>query len=445
MTSANLNKFSPEFRSQPHFRELLNAINQSPYLVAQINQYPGKIVLGPPGSGGFYKRGETPQDDQISIEANRLQDTSQKGAIYWKTLATSLGHELGHALLPDGYPQILSAANPGEAILSGLYAEGVAIRNAYYVSLELNCSMWHDPNNVLKSKFDTLARQHGTNSTEFQLGVHALGLIDTGNRPNSVSPQLDYNERIAFHWVASRIAADLSATKDIDWSRVQGKSVVNGQATTRPSIHYHTGADGMTEFYGELPLKNSNQIVEFAGKTDQFGHADPAFGASAIFKTDPSALSAQQAAAVDNARQTVDRFCEKQQPAGFLEELAGKTLTFLNQTRDAVNTLCEKRGYPNNQGRENMIYALAEAGLAKKMTHVDIAVVNKDGLVSIAQDPAKHTMQLITLDSKVAANTPVAESIQKMQQTEMNQTLEAAQRQQQQTPQHTSHSHGMHH
>ena len=129
--------------------------------------------------------------------------------------------------------------------------------------------------------------------------------------------------------------------------------------------------------------------------------------------------------------------------------MTDKTLTFLNQTREAVNILCEKRGYPNNQGRENMIYALAEAGLAKKMTHVDIAVVNKDGLVSIAQDPAKHTMQLITLDLKAAANTSVAESILKMQQTEINHTLEAAQRQQQ-PPQHPSppaqhNSQGMHH
>lgn len=87
--------------------------------------------------------------------------------------------------------------------------------------------------------------------------------------------------------------------------------------------------------------------------------------------------------------------------------------TFLQQTRDAMNRLCDEKGYPDNQGRENMICALALAGMGKNMPGVDAAYV-KDNNVSIVHDPKSPFFKMTTMDSTVAANTPAQQSLEEL-------------------------------
>lgn len=52
-------------------------------------------------------------------------------------------------------------------------------------------------------------------------------------------------------------------------------------------------------------------------------------------------------------------------PSAEMPSLTLQTQSFLEQTRSAMTKLCEQQGYTSEQGRENMIYAMAAAGMEK--------------------------------------------------------------------------------
>ena len=366
-------KFSAAFRNRPEFPAIAAEIQRSPTLVNEINRFPGKIVLGDAGSGGSYKRANASgpsEDDRITIESSWLTSQTQTPELTGR-FATMLGHELGHAQRPGGYQQSNGAHNPNEATRLGLKGEGVAITAEYVVARELNRPMWSDYDGSLKNGMNALANQHGLNTPTFKQAAQTLGANTYATRTPSVAPQLKYNEYYAYNWVAAKGAP--SAYGQVDWARVKGSS------SGHPSITYSTNpTTKVTTITGALPRKGSTSTINFNAVVDANGqHVIPV----------PTA------------------------PAAEIDNLSTEKQTFLQQTRDAMNRLCEEKGYPNNQGRENMICALALAGMEKNMPGVDAAFV-KDNNVTIAHNPQSLSFKIVTLDSTIAANTPAQQSME---------------------------------
>lgn len=398
MPTLDESKFAPEFRNHPRYPTLKAEIERSPTLVNEINNFPGKVVLGGPNSGGTYLRGNPRENDRITIEGSWLTTYTQTPEATGR-FATMLGHELGHAQRPGGYQQSNAASSPNEATRLGLKGEGVAITAEYIVARELNRPMWSDSNGSLKTGMDALATQHGLNTPAFNQAAETLGGNTYGALSPSNSPNITYREYYAYNWAAAKGLSNADY-RNINWSQVQGPS------SGHPSITYSTNPAGTIErITGSLPQRGSTDMKSFDATVNL--------------------LNGQ----VTHMPAT---------PVVGINELSADKQAFLQQTRDAMNRLCDEKGYPNNQGRENMICALALTGLEKNMPGVDAAFV-KDNNVSIFHNPQGLLSQHVTMDSTLAANQPAQQSLEKMaelntqtQQQELQQTQQTQQTQQQQ-------------
>ena len=135
MANININAFSAEFQSIPNFSNLVEFFGSSPALVDMVNAMPsGAIRLGLPDGGSF----ELTVDGKptVTLDPNIVPGSATGVEQNFGTFATSLAHELGHAI-DSNVANANDASSPDAAVAIGLGFEGFALTKEFVVADEL--------------------------------------------------------------------------------------------------------------------------------------------------------------------------------------------------------------------------------------------------------------------------------------------------------------------
>jgi hypothetical protein len=141
----NLSVFSAEVQAAPGFQALLAMMNLSPTEVSQLNSLPDNSIqlnpgLGTKSTGSILPVGNPPViiPPVISIDPATLTATDPNAIA---TLATEVGHELGHVTQVGGFPQLYTASDPEQAAAIGNNAEGVALYNESLIAGQISVAL----------------------------------------------------------------------------------------------------------------------------------------------------------------------------------------------------------------------------------------------------------------------------------------------------------------
>ena len=215
----NQNAFSDTFKQSPNFSKIIAVINNSPTLVNEINTFASnsgnQITLGSVGIAETFRGSNG--NMTIEIDPNYFASvfTNSLTADSPQQFATTIGHELGHALLPNGYGNIDSANNPDQAAQIGLTSEGVALSNEYAIAKEFGTTM--HSGSVLQSTLDQIVSNNPTadpsqiSSLEIAAGANYYSNIKPGNT------QLFYPEYYKDTWILDKCGG---ANLNVDWTQV---------------------------------------------------------------------------------------------------------------------------------------------------------------------------------------------------------------------------------
>lgn len=129
LNTKTLEKLAAAFgESSPYYKAILSAAEKSPYFASELNEFgtltDWKFTIGTAKSGVF----TNPSTKTISIASDWNESSSQ--------FATTLAHELGHALLPNGFGGP-TPNTPKDAIANNRANEGVALASEYIVAIQL--------------------------------------------------------------------------------------------------------------------------------------------------------------------------------------------------------------------------------------------------------------------------------------------------------------------
>lgn len=277
LTPASLTALSAAFGSYPaYYNGLVSAAQTSQYLAGMINAFVSK-------GGNFVvpsgKAADTSPDGQtIYVGSSLFQSTNTDGGVTTTTgesplvIATLLGHELGHALLPGGEGDVNGpSTNPDEAAANGLANEGVAVTSEYIVATQLGLNgqgiipqtMHSDPDDVLTPQLNQIAQSEGVNVGQLTYGsagttafvqpntsaTNAAAAFYAQGHP-SVAPSLTYQQYYADAWIVNNCGGIPASS--VDWSQVQQSMFTttlnsNGTCTINTSaIPLLTSAGGGT-------------------------------------------------------------------------------------------------------------------------------------------------------------------------------------------------------
>ncbi|CAB3759019.1 hypothetical protein [Paraburkholderia solisilvae] len=220
------------------YNAIVSAAARSDFLAGELNAFGGsawKFKVGLPDSGI-----STESDGNlISIDPSWKESSD--------AFATTLAHELGHALLPGGTGGS-PANNPYQAIANGLSNEGVALVSEYIVAIQLGLTggqaghMHSDANSTLTQQLNALALSMGINVNSVLFGsVSAQTLANPsstlvsaagqfyGKLPPSIALNLTYSEFYADWWIVSHCGMD---PNKVDWNKIQGPTITYTNTTT---------------------------------------------------------------------------------------------------------------------------------------------------------------------------------------------------------------------
>jgi hypothetical protein len=245
LTSASVAELSSAFgQNQSVYNGLLSAAQTSPYLAGLINAFVAE-------NGTF----ETPAGNAADTAPNGLtvyvgtslfQSTTTTNGVTQTTgesplvLATLLGHELGHALLPGGEGEVNGpATNPTQAAANGLANEGVAVVSEYIVATQLGLNgqgiipqtMHSDPKNILTPQLNQLAQSEGLDVSTLTYGsAPTLAFVQPNTAATnaaasyysqgapSVAPQLTYQQYYADAWIINNCGTVPASA--VNWEQV---------------------------------------------------------------------------------------------------------------------------------------------------------------------------------------------------------------------------------
>jgi len=237
LTQEALKKLADGFGvNSAEYKAILLAAQKSDFFAAELNAFGGKsgwnFALGTAGSGVFTV------DKEISVD------------IAWREspdlFATTLAHELGHALLLGGMGGS-PATNPDQAVANGLTNEGVALLSEYIVAIQLGLTggsaghMHSDQNGVLTQQLNQLALSMGININSVLFNsADAQTFAKPGSAPanaagqfygalhSSVAPYLTYTEYYADWWILNHCGKD---PQTVDWLKIQASMVTYTNST----------------------------------------------------------------------------------------------------------------------------------------------------------------------------------------------------------------------
>jgi hypothetical protein len=244
LTAKTLKKLADCFISNPSaYNAIIAAAQKSDFLAGELNQF-GELsdwsfVIGSKGSGTF----TDPKGGVISFDPSWSESPD--------AFATTLAHELGHALLTGGTGGKL-ATNPDQAIANGQTNEGVAMLSEYIVAIQLGlkggtAGHMHsdDSNSTLTQQLNQLALSMGIDVSSVLYGsAAAQTLANPGsatislagqyyaNLHPSIAQNITYSEFWSNYWIVSHCGMDPGA---VDWTKIQSPTIsyknvtINGQ------------------------------------------------------------------------------------------------------------------------------------------------------------------------------------------------------------------------
>ncbi|WP_129517187.1 hypothetical protein [Burkholderia stabilis] len=225
------------------YNAIIAAVEKSPFLAGELNAYGNyegwRFEIGEEGKGVY----TNPSAKVIAFDPT----WSEPANIF----ATTLAHELGHALLLGGMGGP-PAHNPDQAVANGLTNEGVALLSEYIVAIQLGLtggSAGHMHSDLSDSrltlKLNQLVLSAGIDvknvtwgsETSQALANPGTAFVDAegqyyGTLPPSIAKYLTYTQYYADWWILQHSGMDPSL---VDWQKVQGgmitytSFVVDGQ------------------------------------------------------------------------------------------------------------------------------------------------------------------------------------------------------------------------
>lgn len=154
----------PKNCRKPSFPAVLAQTNQSPYLVELLTQLHARgnsiQVDSSTPNAAFYGS----SDRDIHIGSQLLPEVNQKTGLARfpdqnMRFASLIGHEAGHAVLPD---RSVVANHPLQARANGLNGEGVALTTEYIVAEQIGIIMWSGSG--IQSQLDATAQAQGVDA-----------------------------------------------------------------------------------------------------------------------------------------------------------------------------------------------------------------------------------------------------------------------------------------
>ncbi|HFT8010490.1 TPA: hypothetical protein ACU9T0_006222 [Burkholderia cenocepacia] len=261
------------------YNSVIAAAEKSSFLAGELNAF-GKLegwkfALGEKGKGVY----TNPKDKVIAFDPT----WSEPANIF----ATTLAHELGHALLPGGMGGSL-ALNPDQAVANGLKNEGVALLSEYIVAIQLGLTggatghMHSDlSDSRLTLQLNKLAEAAGIDVKNVTWGSAAAqtlanpgtAFVDVagkyyGTLPPSIAKYLTYTQYYADWWILQHSGMDPNL---VDWQKVQGDMIKYTSFTVDGQAVFAIDTKGIPLLNGGWVMVNGDLSLKGAVTTSLFG------------------------------------------------------------------------------------------------------------------------------------------------------------------------------
>ncbi|WP_322023060.1 hypothetical protein [Burkholderia sp. BCC1977] len=258
---------------------VIAAAEKSSFLAGELNAF-GKLegwkfALGEKGKGVY----TNPKDKVIAFDPT----WSEPANIF----ATTLAHELGHALLPGGMGGSL-ALNPDQAVANGLTNEGVALLSEYIVAIQLGLTggatghMHSDlSDSRLTLQLNKLAEAAGIDVKNVTWGSAAAQMLANpgtafvdaagkyyGTLPPSIAKYLTYTQYYADWWILQHSGMDPNL---VDWQKVQGDMIKYTSFTVDGQAVFTIDTKGIPLLNGGWVMVNGDLSLKGAVTTSLFG------------------------------------------------------------------------------------------------------------------------------------------------------------------------------
>ncbi|UEP38094.1 hypothetical protein LL998_19215 [Burkholderia ambifaria] len=261
------------------YNAIIEAAEKSSFLAGELNAFGNfdgwSFATGEIGKGVY----TNPTDRVIAFDPTWSEAPN--------VFATTLAHELGHALLPGGMGGSL-ALNPDQAVANGLTNEGVALLSEYIVAIQLGLTggvaghMHSDSSDSrLTLQLNKLAQSTGIdvkNVTWGSAAAQALAgpstvLVDAagkyyGTLSPSVAKYLTYTQYYADWWILQRSGMDPNL---VDWQKVQGDMIKYTSFTVDGQSVFTIDTKGIPLLNGGWVMVNGDLSLKGAVTTALFG------------------------------------------------------------------------------------------------------------------------------------------------------------------------------
>ena len=261
------------------YNAIIEAAARSDFLAGELNEFGAagqwQFKRGVAGSGVS----TSSRDKVISFDPSWSESPN--------VFATTLAHELGHALLPGGMGGSL-ALNPDQAVKNGLTNEGVALLSEYIVAIQLGLTsgaaghMHSDlSDSRLTLQLNKLAQSTGIdvkNVTWGSAAAQALAgsstvLVDAagkyyGTLSPSVAKYLTYTQYYADWWILQHSGMNPNL---VDWQKVQGDTIKYTNFTVDGQSVFTIDTKGIPLLNGGWVMVNGDLSLKGAVTTSLFG------------------------------------------------------------------------------------------------------------------------------------------------------------------------------
>ncbi len=233
-----LDKLARAFgKGTTQYNGIVTAAEKSLYLAGELNAFgdsPWKMSIGAARKGVY-----TDPSDGVIVIASDWKEPAEK-------FATTLAHELGHALLQNGVGGP-AAISPDDASAKGRVVEGVALASEYIVAIQLGLTggsagnTHSDDKNLVTPQLTDIAKSMGINvgaltygsPDSLKLTTPTSKIVEVGGKfygslNPSTSPWLTYDQSWADWWIIEHCGIN---PRTVDWTIIKGPTITYSDTT----------------------------------------------------------------------------------------------------------------------------------------------------------------------------------------------------------------------
>ncbi|MCG5078617.1 hypothetical protein, partial [Paraburkholderia tagetis] len=265
--------------SSEKYNAIIASAEKSSFLAGELNAFGNSdgwsFVTGEKGKGVY----TDPSQKIIAFDPSWSEASD--------VFATTLAHELGHAMLPGGTGGSL-ALNPDQAVKNGLTNEGVGLVSEYIVAFQLGLTggssghMHSDSaNSALTLQLTQLAQSAGIDVKNVTWGSSAAqalagpgtALVDAAGKyygalSPSIAPNLTYTQFYADWWILQHSGMD---PRLVDWTKIQGPMIKYTSFVVDGQPVYKIDTQGIPLKSGGWVMMNGDLSLKGAVTTSLFG------------------------------------------------------------------------------------------------------------------------------------------------------------------------------